>query len=76
MFSHALLTSPIGFSMHPSIWFITRDMVRDRDTKAADAITATGFNANVLKIRPPLVFSESDATRLLTELDAVFKSIS
>jgi 4-aminobutyrate aminotransferase-like enzyme len=39
-------------------------------------ISATGFNANILKIRPPLVFSESDATRLLTELEAVFKSIS
>lgn len=62
--------------MRPSIWFIKRGKVRDRDTNEADAIAATGFNANILKIRPPLVFSESDATRLLIELEAVFKSIS
>jgi len=38
-------------------------------------ISATGFHANTLKIRPPLVFSESDASRLLTEMDAVFKTL-
>ena len=72
--------------------YIGVEMVRDRGTKETDAstaaalvnglrerrvlISATGFNANILKIRPPLVFSESDATRLLIELEAVFKSIS
>ena len=76
MLSHAILTAPIRFLMRPSIWFIKRGKVRDRDTNEADAISATGFNANILKIRPPLVFSESDATRLLIELEAVFKSIS
>jgi 4-aminobutyrate aminotransferase-like enzyme len=76
MLSHAILTAPIRFLMRPSIWFIKRGRVRDRDTNEADAISATGFNANILKIRPPLVFSESDATRLLIELEAVFKSIS
>jgi 4-aminobutyrate aminotransferase-like enzyme len=64
------------------------ELVTDRDTKKPDAaitaavvnglrerrvlISTTGSHANVLKIRPPLVFTEADATRLLTELDAVF----
>ncbi len=34
-------------------------------------ISATGFAGNTLKIRPPLVFSEADAARLLSELEAV-----
>jgi 4-aminobutyrate aminotransferase-like enzyme len=34
-------------------------------------ISATGPDGNVLKIRPPLVFSASDADRLLTELESV-----
>jgi 4-aminobutyrate aminotransferase-like enzyme len=38
-------------------------------------ISATGEHGNVLKIRPPLVFSEADASRLLTELDAVLASL-
>ena len=38
-------------------------------------ISATGEHGNVLKIRPPLVFSEADASRLLTELDAVLGSL-
>lgn len=62
-------------------------MVRDRDARTPDPaaaaaavnglrrrrvlISATGPNANVLKIRPPLVFSAADADRLLAELDAV-----
>lgn len=71
--------------------YVGVELVRDRATKepAREAalavvnglrerrvlISATGFHANTLKIRPPLVFSESDATRLLTELDAVFKTL-
>jgi 4-aminobutyrate aminotransferase-like enzyme len=38
-------------------------------------ISATGPDASVLKIRPPLIFTESDATRLLGEVDAVFASL-
>ena len=38
-------------------------------------ISATGEDGSVLKIRPPLVFSEADATRLVTELDAVLTSL-
>jgi 4-aminobutyrate aminotransferase-like enzyme len=61
------------------------EIVSDRDAKTPDAgrasalvnglrerrvlISATGFNANVLKIRPPLVFSSGDADRLLSALD-------
>ena len=71
--------------------YIGVELVRDRATKEPDPqtalalvnglrerrvlISATGFHANTLKIRPPLVFSESDASRLLTEMDAVFKAL-
>lgn len=33
-------------------------------------VSATGASGNVLKIRPPLVFTAEDADRLLTELEA------
>ncbi|MGE4529359.1 MAG: aspartate aminotransferase family protein [Rhodospirillaceae bacterium] len=39
-------------------------------------ISATGFHGNVLKIRPPLVFSAADADRLLTETDAVLAALA
>lgn len=71
--------------------YIGVEMVKNRDTKesAPDLaaaivnglrerrvlISATGFDGNSLKIRPPLVFSEQDATRLLTELDATLASV-
>jgi len=38
-------------------------------------ISATGPDASVLKIRPPLVFAAKDADRLLTELDAVLAAL-
>lgn len=38
-------------------------------------ISATGPDASVLKIRPPLVFTDADATRLLNEIEAVFASL-
>ncbi|MGN6665488.1 MAG: aspartate aminotransferase family protein, partial [Trinickia sp.] len=38
-------------------------------------ISATGADANVLKIRPPLVFTEANADRLLTEVEASFASL-
>jgi 4-aminobutyrate aminotransferase-like enzyme len=70
--------------------YIGVEMVSDRDGKTPDAatataivnglrdrrvlISATGFHANVLKIRPPLVFSAADADRLLTALDDTLSS--
>jgi 4-aminobutyrate aminotransferase-like enzyme len=69
--------------------YIGVEMVSDRGRKTPDGakaasivnalrerrvlISATGPDANVLKIRPPLVFSEKDADRLLTELEGVLK---
>lgn len=67
------------------------ELVRDRDTKEPNMdlalaavnglrdrrvlISATGQDASILKIRPPLIFTESDASRLLTEVDATFASL-
>ncbi|MET3219133.1 UNVERIFIED_ORG: 4-aminobutyrate aminotransferase-like enzyme [Burkholderia territorii] len=66
------------------------EIVRDRAKKDTDIaaalkivnglrqrrvlISATGPDASVLKIRPPLVFRSNDADRLLTELDAVLST--
>ena len=71
--------------------YIGVEIVGDRDTKTPDAttataivnglrdrrvlISATGFHANVLKIRPPLVFSSPDTDRLLTALDDTLSSL-
>lgn len=65
--------------------YIGVEIVAERDEKTPDPaiaaevvnglrerrvlISATGFHGNVLKIRPPLVFSSADADRLLTALD-------
>jgi 4-aminobutyrate aminotransferase-like enzyme len=70
--------------------YIGVEMVKDRTTREPDAaaastmvnglrerrvlISVTGCNANTLKIRPPLVFSAQNVTRLLTEFEAVAKS--
>lgn len=70
--------------------YIGVEMVKDRATKEPDAaaasalvnglrerrvlISATGFHANTLKIRPPLTFSEDNATRLVTELEAILRN--
>lgn len=67
------------------------ELVTDRHTREPDAdtasavvnglrerrvlISATGYHANVLKIRPPLVFNEAHADRLLTELELVFNEL-
>jgi 4-aminobutyrate aminotransferase-like enzyme len=69
--------------------YIGVEMVSDRARKTPDGamaasivnalrerrvlISATGPDANVLKIRPPLVFSEDNADRLLTELEFVLR---
>ena len=70
--------------------YIGVEMVKDRTTQEPDAaaasamvnglrerrvlISATGFNTNILKIRPPLVFSAANVDRLLTEFETVAKS--
>jgi 4-aminobutyrate aminotransferase-like enzyme len=72
--------------------YIGVEMVSDRNAKthnreAATAvvnglrkrrvlISATGEQANTLKIRPPLVFTTRHADRLLEELDLVLKTVS
>ncbi|GGF68680.1 aspartate aminotransferase family protein [Azorhizobium oxalatiphilum] len=38
-------------------------------------ISATGYHANTLKIRPPLVFSDADVDRLLTQLEDTLRSV-
>ena len=71
--------------------YVGVELVTDRAGKAPDAatasavvnglrarrvlISATGPHANVLKIRPPLVFAKQHAERLLTETEAVFASL-
>jgi 4-aminobutyrate aminotransferase-like enzyme len=35
-----------------------------------------GAGGNVLKLRPPLVFDDADADRLVTELDAALGALS
>lgn len=68
------------------------EMVRDRETKQPDSalalalvnemrnrrvlISATSFNANVLKIRPPLIFSAANVDRFVTELEGALKTVS
>jgi 4-aminobutyrate aminotransferase-like enzyme len=71
--------------------YVGLEMVKDRITKEPDAataaavvnglrarrvlISATGAAANTLKIRPPLVFSEANADRLLSETEKVFATL-
>lgn len=72
--------------------YVGVEMVKSRDTKESDPdmaaaivnglrerrvlISATGFDGNSLKIRPPLVFSEQHATRFLTELEATLTAVN
>ncbi|MET0968916.1 MAG: aspartate aminotransferase family protein [Tardiphaga sp.] len=71
--------------------YVGIELVKDRASKAPDAaaaaavvnglrgrrvlISATGPQANVLKIRPPLVFTEAHADRLLSETEAVMETL-
>ncbi|MCX7309087.1 MAG: aminotransferase class III-fold pyridoxal phosphate-dependent enzyme, partial [Afipia sp.] len=71
--------------------YIGVEIISDRKLKSPDAvsasrivnelrerrvlISATGFHSNTLKIRPPLIFSDSDASRLLSESEAVFAGL-
>ncbi len=68
------------------------EMVKDRATREPDSalalalvdemrerrvlISATSANANVLKIRPQLVFGPDHADRFLTELEGALKSVT
>ncbi|UHS63302.1 aspartate aminotransferase family protein [Agrobacterium vaccinii] len=70
--------------------FIAVEIVSDRGAKTPDAvlttrivnglrdrrilISASGQNANILKIRPPLVFSRENANMLVSALDDVLKN--
>ena len=67
------------------------EMVKDRETRAPDGplalalvhemrrrrvlISATSYNANVLKVRPPLIFTAANADQFLTELKAALKTV-
>jgi 4-aminobutyrate aminotransferase-like enzyme len=71
--------------------YVGVELVKDRTTKEPDAaaaaavvnglrarrvlISATGAAANTLKIRPPLVFSQANADRLLSETEAVLATL-
>ncbi|MGB8815445.1 MAG: aminotransferase class III-fold pyridoxal phosphate-dependent enzyme, partial [Paracoccaceae bacterium] len=70
--------------------FLGVEMVTDRATMAPDAartnhivnalrqarilISATGPRANILKIRPPLVFSKANVDLFIDRFDAVLKT--
>lgn len=72
--------------------FLSVDLVKDRASKTPDAdaarqmanlmkaegvlISMHGRYENVLKIRPPMVFSKENADRLLTALDVCFGKIN
>ena len=84
---HALIGDVRGRGL-----FFGVDLVRDRETREPDADAAhavmnelrrrgvlvgrTGRHANVLKIRPPLVFSRANADKLATTLDEVLAAVS
>lgn len=71
--------------------YIGVELVRDRNGKAPDAslasavvnglrdrrilISATGYHANILKIRPPLTFSQANAAELVEGLSETMKSL-
>lgn len=71
--------------------YIGVELVKCRDTKEPDSatafgivnglrerrvlISATGYDSNILKIRPPLIFQENHADRLLTELEATIREL-
>ncbi len=71
--------------------YVGVELVSDRAAKTPDAaaasavvnglrerrvlISASGYHANTLKIRPPLVFSPANVDRFLTEIEAVFKTL-
>ncbi len=71
--------------------YIGVEMVSDRENKIPDSttalaitngmrkrgvlISATGYNANILKIRPPLVFSQQDVELFLSVFEKTLKAL-
>ena len=67
------------------------EMVKDRETREPNGplalalvnemrrrrvlISATSYNANVLKVRPPLIFTAANADQFLTELKSALKTV-
>ncbi|MGU3492644.1 aspartate aminotransferase family protein [Xanthobacteraceae bacterium A53D] len=83
---HGRIGDVRGTGLYIGAEFVTDDGRKTPDSATALAvvdglrqrrvlISATGHHANTLKIRPPLVFSDADVDRLLTELEAVIKSV-
>ena len=84
---HALIGDVRGAGLYLGV-----ELVSDREAKTPDAraalvvvnamrrrrvlLSATSYHANVLKIRPPLVFSNDDADRFLTELDGALGEVA
>lgn len=79
---HECIGDVRGAGMYVGVELVKNHATKEPDAATANAvvnglrerrvlISATGFHANTLKIRPPLVFSEANVDRLLTELDAV-----
>jgi 4-aminobutyrate aminotransferase-like enzyme len=72
--------------------FVGIDLVRDRETREADAelardlanvaaergvlLSTDGPFHNVMKIKPPLVFSAPDADRLVETVDTVLSELA
>jgi len=75
-----------GSGLYMGVEMVTDRASKTPDPQAATAIvnglrerrvliSATGFHGNTLKIRPPLVFTEQHADRLLTELAATLATL-
>lgn len=75
-----------GAGLYIGVEFATDLHTKSPDPSTADAVVngmrrrrvligRCGPHANVLKIRPPLVFSHSDVDRYLTEFDAVVRDV-
>lgn len=87
---HAIAKADGRMDVRGAGLYIGVEVVKDMKTKAPDParvlaiisdlrqrrvlISACGAHANVLKIRPPLVFSEADVDRFVTSLAATLKS--
>ncbi len=76
-----------GAGLYIGVEFVTDDVTKSPDTSTANAVvnglrqrcvlvSCAGPYANVLKVRPPLVFSESDVDRYLTEFDTVVRDVA
>jgi 4-aminobutyrate aminotransferase-like enzyme len=79
---HECIGDVRGVGMYVGVELVKNRQSKEPDAAAATAavnglrerrvlISATGFHANTLKIRPPLIFSEANVDRLITQLDAV-----